>query len=78
MEDLSVPVPGEPVSDARAPWLLIRADQIRQIARYLADESDDTPLTLQVRGKGYFDAHWQDRDGDDHLERIWPLPAPGD
>ena len=78
MEDLTVPVPSDPMSDERAPWISLRADQIRQLASYLADEPDDTSLRLQVRGQGYFDAYWQDCEGEDHFERIWPLPAPGE
>ena len=78
MEDLVIPVPQQPISDEQAPWLRINAAQIRQLARYVEGEPEDSALTLQIRGQGYFNALWRDHRGGDHTEYIFPHPAPGE
>jgi hypothetical protein len=78
MENLTIPVPSQPIGDEPAPWLKIRADQIRQIAAYLADEPNDTSLQLLVRGQGYFEVHWQNAAGEDKFRSIFAEPAPRD
>jgi hypothetical protein len=78
MENLTMPVPSQPISDEPAPWLKIRVDQIRLIAGYVVDAPDDTSLQLTVRGQGYFYVDWQDTAGNYHHRPVFPELAPGD
>jgi hypothetical protein len=77
MENLAIPVPTLPISEEPAPWLKIRADQIRQIAGYVVNLPADTSLQITIRGQGYFYVDWEDSSGH-HNRPVFPEPAPGD
>lgn len=76
MEDLTIAVPSEPLSAERAPWFVIRADQIRQIAAFVADDRDDETVHVQIRGQGYFFVLWAGMDDDTppRQKTVFPLP----